>query len=205
MPASTETLPRAEAARKLIHVALSLVAAAVVALLPHPAGATVLAAATLLALSIEIGRRQSATFASRFFALVGPMLRQRETLQLTGATTLAIGYTAAALLFPGWPAAAGILVAGTADPAAALVGRRFGQRRYRGGKSLEGSLAFLMVAALVLTASPGVGPAGAIPAAMLLAVIEAPTLRVDDNLYLPALSAAAIALVPWAAGLGGFS
>jgi dolichol kinase len=39
----------------------------------------------------------------------------------------------------------------------------------------------------------------------LLAVIEAPTLRVDDNLYLPALSAAAIALVPWAAGLGGFS
>jgi dolichol kinase len=194
-----------EPARKLIHVALSLVAAAVAALLPHPVGATVLAAAAFVALSIEAARRWSPVFATDFHDLVGPMLRVREHHRLTGATTLAIGYTIALLLLPGWPAVAGILIAGVADPAAALVGRRFGRHRYPGGKSLEGSLAFVAVATALLLAVPGVGMGGAVVAALALAVVEAPTLPVDDNLYLPVLGALAVAVLPWAAGLRGFS
>jgi dolichol kinase len=194
-----------EPARKLIHVALSLVAVAVAALLPHPAAATVLAAATFVALSIEAARRWSPVFAVGFHDLVGPMLREQESHRLTGATTLAIGYTIAALLLPGWPAVAGILIAGVADPAAALVGRRFGRRRYRGGKSLEGSLAFVAVATALLLALPGVGLGGAVVVALALAVVEAPTLPIDDNLYLPVLGALAVAVLPWTAGLGGFS
>jgi dolichol kinase len=196
---------RREPARKLIHVALSLGAAAVVAVLPYPAGATVLAGATFVALSIEAARRWSPVFATGFRALVGPMLRERETHQLTGATTLAIGYTIAALLVPGWPAVAGILIAGLADPAAALVGRRYGRHRYPGGKSVEGSAAFLAVALALLVAVPGVGLAGALAVAVVLTLLEAPTLIVDDNLYLPALGAGALAVLSWALALGGFS
>jgi dolichol kinase len=193
-----------EAPRKLIHVALSLVAAAVAGLLPHVAAATVLAGATFIALSIEAARRWSGRFGARFTDLLGPMMRPREHRHLTGATTLAIGYTLAVLLLPGWPAVAGILVAGVADPAAALVGRRFGRHRYPGGKSVEGSAAFLALAFLALLALPGVGVAGAAFVALGLTVVEALTLPVDDNLYLPALGAAAVALI-LGAGVGGFS
>jgi dolichol kinase len=186
-------------------VGLSLGAAVVVWALPYPGGATILAGATLVALAVELARWRSPAFARRFQGAVGSMLREREARRLTGATTLAIGYTVAATAFPGWPAITGILLAGTADPAAALVGRRFGRTRWRGGKSLEGSLAFLVVAFLVLVAVPGIGAAAAAVIALLVTAAEAPTLAIDDNLYLPALAAAVVILVPLLFGLGGFS
>lgn len=198
-------VPAGSWARKLIHVAVSLVAAAVVWRLPHPAGAAVLAAATSIALSIELARRASPAFGLAFQRLVGPMLTSQESRRLTGATTLAMGFTLAATLFPGWPAIAGILIAGVADPAAALIGRRFGRRRYRGGKSMEGSVAFLAVTFLLLLAVPGLGPAGAAIVAAVLAMAEAPSLRVDDNLYLPALAALLLFLLGGFLAVGGFS
>lgn len=89
---------------------------------------------------------------------------------------------------------AGVAALTFADPAAALVGRRWGQRRYRGfgfGRSLEGSLAFLVVAAVaagwvaghamppqpVLRFAIGCGAAGAL--------IEAFAPPGWDNLLLP--------------------
>jgi hypothetical protein len=109
-------------------VALSLIAAGVVWRMPHPAGATVLAGATFLALAVELARRRLHGFARWFQRAVGPMLRGPEAHRLPGATTLAIGYTIAATAFPGWPAIAGILVAGVAGPAAARGGRPGGPR-----------------------------------------------------------------------------
>lgn len=62
-------------------------------------------------------------------------------------------------LWPGWTAeacnlsmAAGVVCVGMGDAAASLVGRRFGRRRWpwTGGKSLEGSLAFAIAAAVGL-------------------------------------------------------
>jgi dolichol kinase len=190
--------------RKVIHVLVSLVAAAVVWRLPHPTGAVVLAAATSVALSIELARRASSAFDLTFQRVVGPMLTGREAGRLTGATTLAVGFTLAATLMPGWPAIAGILVAGVADPVAALTGRRFGRHRYPGGKSVEGSAAFLATSFLLLGAVPGVGPIAAAVLAAGLTIAEAPTLRVDDNLYLPGLTALLLLLVGGSA-MGGFS
>lgn len=204
----TESAPRdhrATRARNLIHVGLSLLAAAAVWRLPHPAGAVLLAGATLVALSVELARWRSAGFAHRFRRAVGPMLRGGETRRLTGATTLAIGYTVAATAFPGWPALAGILVAGLADPAAALTGRRFGRSRWQSGKSLEGSMAFLFVAFLLVLAVPGIGVAYAAMVALLATAAEAAPLPIDDNIYLPALAAAAVSAAPLLFGLRGFS
>lgn len=173
--------------------------------LPHPAGATVLAGAAFLALSVELARRRSPGFARRFEWAVGSMLRDREAHRLTGATTLALGYTVAATAFPGWPAVAAILLTGAADPAGTLVGRRFGHTRWPGGKSLEGSAAFFAVALLVLLALPGIGMAAATVVALVATAAEAPTLPMDDNLYLPVLAAAAVRVAASLFGLGGFS
>ena len=71
-----------------------------------------------------------------------------------GLWTFPLGVALAYVLF--WneegrvPILAGVAALTFADPAAAIVGRRWGQRRYRGfgfGRSLEGSIAFLVVAA----------------------------------------------------------
>lgn len=89
-----------------------------------------------------------------------------------------------------------ILVLTLADPAAAMVGRRYGTHRLRGGrdaKTIEGSLAFLLVAfgclfvALSLTASPG-GTESMVRAlciGALLAGIEAVSPAGSDNLTVP--------------------
>lgn len=191
------TTSRGEAARKAIHVALSLIAAAVVWRLPPEPAAIVLAAATGVALAVELARRASPGFGARFGQTLGPMLRDGEGVRLTGATTLSVGYTLAATLLPGVAALAGILFAGVADAAAAVVGKRLGRRRFRGGKSVEGSLVFFLVATIiaVLLPLPGVDLAVAALIAVILMLVEAPSLAVDDNLYLPLAGAAVVALL----------
>jgi dolichol kinase len=196
---------RGEVARKGLHVGLSLVAAGLVWWLPHPLGATMLAAATAIALSVELARRTSGTFATRFLRWLAPLLRDDEKAGLTGATTLSVGYTVAAAMLPGRAAVGGILFAGVADALAALVGRRWGRHRYPGGKSLEGSLAFLAASFLLALALPGIGPQTAAIVAVALTMVEAITVPVDDNLYLPLVGAMVIRAVAGSAGVGIFS
>ncbi|NIP80018.1 MAG: hypothetical protein GWM90_12655, partial [Gemmatimonadetes bacterium] len=154
------TSAQGEAARKTIHVALSVVAALVVAETRPLTAATILAAATLIALAAEVARRASGAFGGAFRRGLGPMLRPAEAAgRLTGATTLSIGYTVAAVALPGTPALAGILITGVADALAAVVGRRLGRHRYRGGKSVEGSAAFAIAVFALTVGITGLGPA----------------------------------------------
>ncbi|MFQ5844664.1 MAG: diacylglycerol/polyprenol kinase family protein [Planctomycetota bacterium] len=81
-----------------------------------------------------------------------------------------------------------------ADPAAALVGLRYGRHRYRvpgGDKSVEGSAAFFVVA-FGCAAIPLVGAGGGLPSlaaiaafALTLTVVEALSSRGLDNLLVP--------------------
>jgi dolichol kinase len=196
--------PAGEAARKLVHVAASLAAAAVVWRMAHPAGAVILAAATGVALSVELARQISPAIQQRFLATVGWMLRGRELRRTTAATTLALGFTLCATFFPG-PAATAILLVGLADPAAALVGRRWGAHRYHGGKSLEGSLTFLVTAFVVLYAGTGLSTPAAALVAAGLALLESLPLPGDDNLYLPLAAGGLLTLLGGAGGAGIFS
>jgi dolichol kinase len=91
------------------------------------------------------------------------------------------------------------VVLGVGDPLAAIVGRAYGRTKLLHGRSLEGTLAFALSAALacfvafvVFHPSLGVPLAlGAAAAAALSgAVAELVSLRVDDNFSVP-LSAAA--------------
>ncbi len=124
------------------------------------------------------------------------MLRPRETTGLTGATTLALGFLIAGLLFAPRFAGAGILFAGVGDAASALVGRAWGRTRFPGGKSLEGSLAFLLAAFAAGWVAPGIPVLTAALAALVTTLVEALPSAIDDNLTLPLAGAAAA----WAAG-----
>ena len=94
---------------------------------------------------------------------------------------------------------AGIAALAFADPAAALVGARWGQRRLRpvNGRTLEGSLMFLIVAAMTTGLIASLSGAGAYPwrmgvgCGLVGAATEALTPRGWDNLTIPIAVAAA--------------
>lgn len=97
---------------------------------------------------------------------------------------------------------AAILVFAFADPAAALVGTRFGRHRYKaagGGKSLEGSSAFFVTTFLIVAFAAPFDGAHGIPlvlsiaagVSVLLTLIEASVCRGLDNALVPTVGVAA--------------
>ena len=98
---------------------------------------------------------------------------------------------------------AGVAALAFADPAASLAGSRFGQRRIRGGsgRTLEGSLVFLVVAAVTTGLVASLAESGAYPWRMGIgcgivgAVTEAVTPGGWDNLTVPLAVAAAFRLL----------
>jgi dolichol kinase len=95
---------------------------------------------------------------------------------------------------------AGLSALAFADPAAAMVGMRFGQRKYTRfghGRTLEGSLAFLLVTAVGAGLVASGHTAGAIPwragvgCGLIGTVAEAITPSGWDNLAIPVTVAAA--------------
>lgn len=120
-----------------------------------------------------------------------PVFRPREARRPSGATWLAVGYALAALL--PWPGAlAGILVGGLADPAASLVGGRWGRGAH---KSTAGSAGFFVIATAALSASGVRFPLACIGGAAT-ALVERFSGPVDDNLLVPI--AAALVMVIFA-------
>lgn len=184
-----------EAPRKVIHVGTATVAAVLVWILPPGPARIVLVGVAALALAIDLARLRFPGFRRTFERVLAPMLRSHEGVRITGATTLAIGFATIVLLFPREAAVAGIAFAGYADAAGALVGRAFGIHRYASGKSVEGTIAFVVVAFLIAWALPSLGIGAAIAVAILLSALESAPLPVDDNLLVPVAGA----LLTWMA------
>lgn len=115
-----------------------------------------------------------------------------------GLWTFPLGVALTYLVFWGDPGRAsvlaGIAALAFADPAAAMVGARFGQRRLRGighGRTLEGSIAFFVVAAIAVGFVACAHGGGAFPwrmgigCAIAGAVAEAATPSGWDNVTIP--------------------
>ena len=89
-----------------------------------------------------------------------------------------------------------IAVLGLADPAAAVIGRRFGKHRLIHGRSLEGTITFVIVGFVaafsvgLLHLAPPAAAVGALGASLLGALAELTSRRIDDNLSIPLASAA---------------
>lgn len=181
---------RREEWRRALHAA-SGVLGLVALRLPGQGGAWLFGGAVAAAFVLE-GLRRSVPAVGRAVAAVGaPLFRPDEARGISGPTTLACGYAAAWMLFAPPVAAAAIGVAALADPAAALVGRRFSRGD---GKSLAGSAACALVAAAVL-AAVGTGAAAAGAGALVAALVERAPWRGADNLLIPAAVGATLTLL----------
>jgi len=197
--------------RNVLHMGSAGLALVLVQLLlPEASLPWVGAGLGIMAWSLELGRRLSPRMNQLLMAMLGPFAHPHESYRTNSATwyctaLLLLGLTGSKTLML---VAMGVL--GFADPAAALVGRRWGSIKLVHGRSLQGSLAFLLtgiVAAgtVLLATRPELGPtawlAMALPAALLGALAELFSIRLDDNLSVPAAAAAGAGVAATLLGL----
>jgi dolichol kinase len=184
--------------RNAFHV---LTAVVILVLIQHVLDATgLIVAAALFAgtfWSLEIGRRFSTRLNAALLRFFRHVVHPHEAWRVNSSTWFGTAMLILALLREPLAASVAVVVMGLGDPAAALVGRRFGRVKLVNGRSLEGSLTFLAVAFAagvgVLTAYAGYawGPRLALAGAAALAgaVAELVSRRVDDNLSVPVSAA----------------
>ena len=183
---------RLEFVRKAIHL-FSLSIPVIYWFVSHSTAINILVSLTLVFLIVDVARYYSKPLAGRFYKLFGRVLRGREqdekTKRLNGATYVLIGSTLTIILFPKVIAVTSLTVLILSDSMAALIGRRFGKRKFL-AKSLEGSLAFFFSGLVVIALAP---KALYLPVEYLFggiavavgAVVEAAGLKIDDNFLVP--------------------
>lgn len=190
--------------RNLTHVLSAVGCIAILWAVPTPAWAIALAVpACMMAWTAELSRRRSPRINAMLMRALGPIAHPHEHRRVNSATWYTTALAVLSLFEAPLPAAIGLAVLGFGDPAAALIGRRFGRIAIRHGRTLEGTLAFVIagfVAALLallvfapglaLGAMLGLAAAGAVAGALA----ELLSLRIDDNLSIPLVAAAAVAL-----------
>ena len=184
-----------ELARKGIHLS-SLMIPIVYLQLDHWTGISILTAMTIASLLIDAMMHYHAPTRRVMHALVGPMLRPHEiaseVFRLTGASWVLIAATMTFLVFPKVISTTSFTVLIVSDTAAALIGRRFGKRRFF-DKTLVGTTFFVISAILVSMVYQHVfhlGPwflVSGIVASLVCGVVEAASTRLnlDDNISIP--------------------
>jgi phytol kinase len=153
--------------------------------------------ALILTVAIEWGRQRWPALELLFEKLIGSALRQGEEDSPTAGVWSMLGILITLLAFARELAIPAMLYAQVGDPAAEIVGRRWGRHRLPNGKSLEGSLGCFTVSLIVglaccqvLSLSPGVAALGALVAT----VAEAIPLPLGDNLLMAPLAGLAMTL-----------
>ena len=139
--------------------------------------------------------------------MFGAIARPIEAYRINSGTWYGIALFLMVWLFNPLACICGVVALGVGDPAAAILGRRFGRHKLRGHKSLEGMLGFAGVATVALLAflllTPHAELVG-VPfwrvlaisawAALVGAVTEVYCEPVDDNFAIPLVVAGAVGL-----------
>jgi len=160
-----------------------------------------------LAWSLEIGRRVVPRLNDFLMKMMGRVAHPHEAWRVNSATWYA---TACVILASMWDlkvASVGLAVLSFADPAAAIIGRRYGRIQLVNGRTLEGSLTFLAVGTLTTwlwmslawSMSAGLAFKMAFVGCLFGCIAELFSRRIDDNLSIPVASAVGVlvALAFW--------
>ena len=187
--------------RKALH-AVALVIPVGMFVLDQKYVIVLLGLASACALGLEIVRTRLSAVNHWISKYLGFMMRPEEisgpnkTIVFTGATWVFISAFILALFFPKHIAACAFAVFMVGDGFAALVGRRYGKIFWRGGrKTLEGSMAFLVSALVVVLMVPGVKFMAGAWASVGACLAEALPGPLNDNLRSPLVAALIMATV----------
>jgi dolichol kinase len=178
-------LTKLELRRKLIHMG-SLVIPISYVFVSKPMAIVVLLPVTAFFLSCDIIRRYNQTVRLIYEKhLIGTVVREKEEDRLVGSTYFMIGVSLSVCLLDKPIAILSILVLIVSDTVAALVGTSLGKTPLFGPKTLEGSLAFLLSAVLIVLFYPGVPLGCGLAGAFLATLAESLPLPLDDNVVIP--------------------
>ncbi|MBI2429759.1 MAG: dolichol kinase [Ignavibacteriales bacterium] len=182
----------AEIARKGIHLS-SLSIPVIYYFIERDLALQLLVPITLAFLTVDLLRYYHKPTADLFYKTFGFMLRKHEqdgtSKRLNGATNVLIAATLCVILFPKLIVLTAFTILIVSDTFAALIGRKFGKRKFL-QKSVEGSLTFFITALIVVALTPKVewSPTeyliGAV-AAVAGTIVEAGSWKIDDNLSVP--------------------
>ncbi len=177
--------------RKLYHLAGGAGLLSVYYILGRKQALLFYAVLFMLVLVIDVARLAIPAWNRFVFTRFGSFIRKNEEHRLTGTPpyVLGIGMSLYAYSLP--VASAAICFLAFGDVAATAVGERYGRTKI-GDKSLEGTLAFIVAAAVsgFLLSLLGVHlPIGVMALGVLVAAgVELLTLPVNDNLLIPLVS-----------------
>ncbi len=127
-----------------------------------------------------------------FFRAFSSLASPREAKRIASSTWYAVSLLLVLWIFPTPYALAGILTLAWADPAASVVGQKWGKRPFLAG-TVRGTTTFAVVAVVAMLFF--VPWWMAIPAAMVTAVLEAAPVDLDDNLIVPLTVACVLSLI----------
>lgn len=141
----------------------------------------------------DIARHYIPAVGEWYYRWFGWLLRQHEqdrsVHRLNGATNILLSAVICVAIFPKIITLNAFTILIVSDTTSALVGRRFGKRRFF-SKSLEGALAFFASALLVVFVAPKIEHSATeyllwIAGAAAGAVAEASITKIDDNISVP--------------------
>lgn len=192
-------------ARNIFHVATAALSMVLLEfVLPLPMLALLAGGFAAVAWSLEISRRFIPSVNVFCMWIFSKVAHPHEHHRVNSATWYATALLLLALTGSHMLGAVALVILGLSDPAASLVGRRWGRRVLINGRTLEGTATFIAVgtvaalAVLLLWHPPGgwVAPiALAFGAAVSGGLAELVCRRVDDNLVVPLAAAAGAAVV----------
>lgn len=153
--------------------------------------------------SLEASRRRFPAWNAMLMRRLGFIAHPHEVSAINSATWMGTGLAIIAPFFVLPTLALALVTLGLGDPAAGFVGRRFGRHKLVNGRSLEGTLAYGVVAflagwAVLAVWHPGLGPVmvvAAAVAAIVGAITELFCRKIDDNLAVPVMVSLAVGLV----------
>ncbi|MGH7718734.1 MAG: hypothetical protein ACREON_07820 [Gemmatimonadaceae bacterium] len=182
-------------ARKAIHLLSVAIPLLYAGGLPRRALLVVLSVASVVALTVEVGRARHARTRELFHRATGPMLRPHEHTRWCGATWLALSFLGSVALYPPDVAIAAMWGVAVGDAAAALVGRALGRHPIgHSGKTLEGTVACFSAVLLGALMVARLSWVESFLAAAAAAVAEIPQRPLDDNVRVAAAIGAGILL-----------
>ena len=191
--------------RKFVHAMAGVLSLVILAAVPSMFAVGIIALAfSVTCWTLEITRRRDSSWNDKLMAKLGKFAHPHEHLRVNSGTWYSTALVVLVLTNSYLVCTIAVAIIGFADPAAAIIGRRFGKIKLVHGRTLEGTLAFIAVGGLTAFLCVLIGfPDLAVGTALLLAfgaatagsIAELFSLRIDDNFSVPVSSGLAVLLL----------
>ena len=180
--------------RKILHILTAIVPVAYI-FLPRFPMVVSLCFIGILLLSIDFLRLEVKTVGSIFERYFGKLMWEKEKYTLTAATHYAVASFLAVYFFDKWIAIAVLLFLALGDTAAHIIGVRWGKNRLDTEKTIEGSIACLLLCLFISLLLPEPSFLVLAVGSLVASLVEFFPFGIDDNFTLPLISGAAMEIM----------